>query len=82
MASIARLSVVLQTLFTVTAEALAQRHGVIQRQRKLTASVLLQTFVFGWLAYPAARLTQLTQMAARRGVVLSRKRGTDALPRR
>ncbi len=71
MASIPSLSGTLQTVLTATAESLARQTGVIRRQRKLSGAVLLQTLILGWLAHPAASLTQLTQMAARRGVVLS-----------
>lgn len=60
-----------QSLFTVTANQLAQESGVIQRQRKFTGAALVQTLVLGWLNQPAATVTQLTQMAALRGVVVT-----------
>jgi hypothetical protein len=60
-----------QTLFTLTANRLAHETGVIQRQRKLSGAALIQTLVFGWLNQPGATVTQLTQMAALRGVVVT-----------
>jgi hypothetical protein len=60
-----------QTLFTTTANQLAAETGVIQRQRKLSGGALIQTLVFGWLNQPEATVTQLTQVAALRGVVLT-----------
>ena len=71
MSSINPLSASFQTLFTTTANQLAAETGVIQRQRKLSGAALIQTLVFGWLTQPAATMTQLTQMAALRGVVLT-----------
>ena len=71
MPSIPSLQTALQTVLTEQAESLARSSRVIRRQRKLSGALLLQTLIFGWLAHPAATLTQLTQMAARRGVQLS-----------
>src|SRR6185312_1591364 len=71
MDSIDRLSRTLQGVLTTAADRLAQETGVIQRQRKLTGAILLQTLVLGWVSQPAASLTQLTQLAALRGVVMT-----------
>ncbi len=71
MPSRARLQTALQTVLTEQAESLARTTQVIRRRRKLSGALLLQTLIFGWLTHPAATLTQLTQMAARRGVQLS-----------
>ena len=60
-----------QTLFTTTANQVAYETGVLQRQRKLSGADLIQTLVFGWLNQPSATVTQLTQMAALRGVVVT-----------
>lgn len=71
MASIERLARPLQRLLTTTAEELARDHGVIQRCRKFSGATLLQTLILGWLAQPAASLSQLVQLAALRGVQIS-----------
>ena len=71
MASIESLADPLQTLLTSDAEAVAGEHGVIQRCRKFSGATLLQTLILGWLAHPTARLSQLVQLAALRGVQIS-----------
>lgn len=71
MTSIEKLAKPLQTLLTTTAEAAAHEHGLIQRCRTFSGASLVQTLVLGWLAQPQASLSQLTQMAALRGVQIS-----------
>lgn len=71
MPSITDLAGPLQAVLTATAERLARQHGAVRRCRKFSGATLVQTLVFGWLAHPAATLTQLVQMAALRGVVIS-----------
>ena len=58
----------LQSVLTTFPEEAARLSGYTQRQSKLTAPLLTQTLVLGWLRHPQASLGQLTQMAARRGV--------------
>jgi len=50
----------LQTLLTLTTDAIAQEHGYVQRpdRAKFTPSTLVQTFVFGWWAEPDATVEQ------------------------
>src|SRR5207249_2191735 len=54
----------LKTLFTETADDLAQELGVIRRHRIFSGSSLVQTLVFGWLHPPQATADQMAQMAA------------------
>jgi hypothetical protein len=71
MSTVAQLSGHLQTLFTSTANHLAQRSGFVQRRSKLTGAVFAQAVVFGWLANPQAPLSALAQAAATAGVRIS-----------
>jgi hypothetical protein len=71
MESIDELMAIFTSLFTEVAEALARETGVIQRQRQFSGANLVQTLIFGWLEHPAATLSQLTQMAALRGAVVT-----------
>jgi Transposase DDE domain len=56
-----RLAVVLQGLFTTTAEELGRATGFIRRQRKLTAAAFAQTLVFRWMAKPKTPLESLAR---------------------
>ena len=47
----------MQKLLTHTADEAARECGLVQRNRKLTGSALVQTLVFGWLANPEAIMT-------------------------
>jgi len=71
MLSVSALSTHLQDLFTATANRLARETGCVQRQVKWTGAVLAQTLVFGWLAKPEARLTDLCHMAATAGLSIT-----------
>jgi hypothetical protein len=64
MTQVNQLTSALKTLFTTTADRLAQELGVIRRQRVFTGRSLLQTLVFGWLHQPNATGDQMAQMAA------------------
>jgi hypothetical protein len=58
-----------QLLTTAAQDADAKLHYTKRPDRaKFTASTLLQTLVFGWLAHPDATVEQLSQSAARVGV--------------
>jgi hypothetical protein len=65
------LDVCLRELFTQTAETLARQSKFVQRTSALTGARFAQTLVFGWLARPDASYTQLQQMAALRGCMVS-----------
>lgn len=71
MTNLARLTTTLQALFTDTASTRARQDGFIQRQRRLTGAVFVQTLVFTWLANPQATLAQLAQTAAALGCAVS-----------
>ena len=68
MSVVATVSAAITRLFGETADAIGRRVAVIQRQRKFTATTLLQTFVLGYLKNPRADDAALAQMAARCGV--------------
>ncbi len=63
----------LQRALTTDAERIGTTVAFTKRpdRAKFTPSTFVQTLVFGWLAHPDARLTQLTQTAARLGVDVS-----------
>lgn len=73
MTTIAQVSQAMQTMLTTAAEAAdAALHYTKRPDRaKFTASTLVQTLVFGWLAHPAATVEQFAQSAARVGVDVS-----------
>ena len=66
----------MQTLLTSYADELGRSSGFIQRARKLSGSAYAQGLVFGWLANPAATMSELAQATATAGVVMS-KQGLD-----
>ena len=68
MGIITKVSAAVQCLFGKTAEAAAEKSGVIERKRKFTATTLLQTFVLGFLKNPKASDEELAQTAAQCGV--------------
>ncbi|MDQ2998272.1 MAG: IS4 family transposase [Chloroflexota bacterium] len=67
---ILQLTQAMQTLLTTTTEATAAALQFVKRpdRAKFTPSTLVQTLVYGWMAHPAATVTQLAQMASRVGV--------------
>lgn len=71
MVSIEDLAAALQPLLTTTAEAAAEASGMIKRQGKVTGARFVQALVFGWLAHPAASLSELAQTAATCGLAIS-----------
>jgi hypothetical protein len=60
-----------QAILGPVSERAARATGLVPRTSKLTGARFVQTLVFGWLAAPAARLSQLAQTAATLGVALS-----------
>ncbi len=73
METIAQVTEFMQTLLhDITENVGAQIHYTKRPdQAKFTASTLVQTLVWGWLAHPDATMEQLAQMAARIGVSVS-----------
>jgi hypothetical protein len=71
MATIPQVAGVLREVLGPVAERAARATGFVQRASKLTGACFVQTLVFGWLAWPQARLAQLAQMAAALGVPIS-----------
>ena len=63
----------MQKLLTHTADEAARQCGLVQRNRKLTGSSLVQTLVFGWLANPEASYDQLAQTAGTLGIAVTRQ---------
>ncbi|MBM3238528.1 hypothetical protein FJZ31_19715 [Candidatus Poribacteria bacterium] len=61
----------MQAILSCAAEIIAFNTGVIQRLRKFTGSVFVQTLVFGWLSHPKATLEDLTQTAATLGLSIT-----------
>ncbi len=50
----------MQQILTTTADNAARNTGFVKRNRKLTGSQFVQTFVWTWLENPDATYTQLT----------------------
>ena len=71
MTNIARLSRAMQHTLTEIPNTLARRCGFIERQRKFTGALFVQTLVFGWLANTEASLEDLAQTAATLGLKVS-----------
>jgi hypothetical protein len=71
MRTIADVATALQGVLTEVADAAAAATGCVQRVRRFRGATLVQTLVLGWLAQPAATVTQLSQMGVRVGVVAS-----------
>ena len=61
----------MQAVLTYAANIIAFNTGFIQRLRKFTGSVFVQTLVFGWLSNPKATLEELTQTAATLGLSIT-----------
>ena len=68
MSIIAKVGAAIQRLLGKVCEAAAEKSGIIERQRRFTATTLLQTFVLGFLKNPKATDEELAQMAAQCGV--------------
>ena len=73
METVAQVSQAMQTVLTTLAEAADVELHYTKRPdiAKFTASTLVQTLAFGWLAHPDATVEQLAQMAATVGVEVS-----------
>lgn len=63
----------MRKLLTHTADEAARRCGLVQRNRKLTGSALVQTLVFGWFANPEASYDELAQTAGTLGIAVTRQ---------
>jgi len=63
MTSVAYVSEQLKRILQERANELAKQTGCIQRKRKFSGAVLLQTLVFGWQQHPDASLEQLASTA-------------------
>jgi len=61
----------MQSILTYAADIIASQTGFIQRLRKLTGSIFVQTLVFGWLSNPNATIEELTQSAATLGITIT-----------
>jgi hypothetical protein len=61
----------MQVVLTTVAEAAARAVGFVRRCRKWTGALFVQTPVLGWLGTPQASLSELTQVAAKRGAGVS-----------
>ena len=72
------LAVLLQGLFTTTAEALGRATGFIRRRRRLTAAAFAQTLVFRWMAKPRATLESLARALAVSPQALQQRLGPAA----
>jgi hypothetical protein len=70
MSSLLQVDAAVQHVLIEVPAVSARGSGVTQRRSKLTAALFVQTVVLGWLAHPAASLTQLCQIAADRGLAL------------
>ncbi len=71
MTTIPQVARALQQVLGPVAERAARATGFVQRTSKLTGARFVQTLVFGWLAQPQARLSQLVQTAATLGVPIT-----------
>jgi hypothetical protein len=68
MAIVSTVAGTLQALLGLVADQIAQKHSLIQRQRRFTASTLLSTFVLGYLHKPTASVADLAATAESLGV--------------
>lgn len=68
MTNIPRLSRAMQEALHDIPNTLARRCGFIQRQRKVSGALFVQTLVFGWLSNSEASLEDLAQTAATLGL--------------
>jgi hypothetical protein len=71
MTSIPDVAQALEQVLTEVADQAARATGFVQRASKLTGAKFVQTLVLGWLHTPDASLSQLTQMAATLGVLIT-----------
>jgi Transposase DDE domain len=71
MVSIPDITQAMDEVLTEIANSLARPSGFVQRASKLSGSLFAKTLVLGWLAKPAASLSELCQVTAELGVSLS-----------
>ena len=73
MSIIPHVSQAMHTVLTTTTEEIAATRQFVKRpdRAEFTPSTLVQTLVYGWLAYPTATVEQLAQMAGCLGVDVS-----------
>jgi hypothetical protein len=71
MTIVATVAQTLQALLGPVAQRLADQHRLIRRQRRFSATTLLQTFVLGYLHKPTARVADLAATAEALGVRVS-----------
>ena len=73
MSILTQVSNIMQEILQNIANEVAQRCGFVQRGRKLTGAVFIQTLVFGWLEAPDASYADLANTAKTLGVDVSRQ---------
>ena len=73
MSILTQVSNIMQEILQNIANEVAQRCGFVQRIRKLTGAVFIQTLVFGWLEAPDASYADLANTAKTLGVDVSRQ---------
>jgi hypothetical protein len=71
MESVTQIAHVLTQVLESKANHLAKQTGWQQRERKLSGADFVQTLIFGWWQEPEISLDGLTQVAARREVIIS-----------
>lgn len=71
MASLARMSAVLQTLLLTRPDDLARATGLVKRKRVLDGSTWVRTLVLGWGEHPRASLEDLADVASSLGADIS-----------
>lgn len=71
MSSLAQVARAMEQVLTEEAEAAARACGFVRRVRKWTGASFVQTLVLGWWGNPTASLSELTQVAVKRGARVS-----------
>src|SRR5437868_6531155 len=69
--TLSHLATTLRTLFTESADRIAQASHFVERTSKLSGATFVQALVFSWLAQPDASYDQLAQTANALGVPIS-----------
>lgn len=68
---ISQVAFALQTVLTTVSDAAAEISGFIERKRKLTGALFVQTVVFTWLSNAEATYSQFSQTAGTLGLEIS-----------
>src|SRR5713226_5633528 len=71
MSSVPQIAEHMKRILNEQANELAKQTGCIQRVRKFTGAILLQTLIFGWQQHPDASLEQLASTAELGDVTVS-----------